>query len=231
MNIVLLLAGGIGSRFGAAVPKQFVEVAGRPVIMYTLARLEAVPVVDRVVVACIEGWETRLSEWLAAAGLTKVSDIVPGGGTRYESTRHGMESLGAADDDVIVVHDAVRPLVSDESLASVVEVARRYGNSMAVLECTDTMYERTAAEYTSRVVERERLVRGLTPEAVTERRMREMYARADERGVQLDSISALQNALGWDIHFAKGDRINIKLTRPEDLALFTVLRHIYWPED
>lgn len=246
-TIVLLLAGGIGARMGAEVPKQFMKIGGRPVIMYTLAQLEKAPVVDGIVIACIEGWEQRLRAWIAAAGIEKVTAIVPGGGTRYASTRRGMESLAADDDDVIVVHDAVRPLVSDDSLASVVSVARRFGNSMAVLECTDTMYERTGlpgealdregrsesgnslAEdslnlgYTARVVARERLVRGLTPEAVTGRRMREMYARADARGIRLDSISVLQSALGWEIHFAKGDRINLKLTRPEDVELFRAL--------
>lgn len=241
MNLVLLLAGGVGSRMGAEVPKQFLEVGGKPVIIHTLLRLEQVPMVDRVVCVCIDGWREKLCSWAKGVGVEKLWAIVPGGGTRYESTRRGMESLAAADDDVIVVHDAVRPLVSDASLASVVSIAHRFGNSMAVLECTDTMYERTGMPgeapesggslvkdplslgYTSRVLNRERLVRGLTPEAVTGRRMREMYAKADARGIQLDSISALQSALGWKIHFAKGDRINLKLTRPEDMKLFQAL--------
>lgn len=239
MNIVLLLAGGVGSRMGTEVPKQFLEVSGKPIIMHTLLRLEQASVIDKVVCVCIDGWIEKLHSWAEGAGIAKLAAIVPGGGTRYESTRRGMDSLEAADDDVIVVHDAVRPIVSDESLGSVVSVAAGYGNSMAVLDCLDTMYERTGnpgecapgdgapavggAEslgYTSQVLERERLVAGQTPEAVTGRRMREMYERADARGVQMDSISALQNALGWPIHFARGDRFNIKLTRPEDIAIF-----------
>lgn len=231
MHIVVLLAGGVGSRMGAEVPKQFLEVGGRPVIMHTLLRLEQAPMVDRVVCVCIDGWRAKLHSWAEREGIAKLSAIVPGGGTRYDSTRRGMESLTAEDDDVIVVHDAVRPLVSDASLASVISVAHRFGNAMAVLECTDTMYERTGVPgeedwnlgYAARVLDRERMVRGLTPEAVTGRRMREMYARADAHGVQSDSISALQNALGWEIHFAKGDRMNLKLTRPEDMKLFQAL--------
>ena len=241
LNLVLLLAGGVGSRMGAEVPKQFMEIEGQPVIMYTLRRLEACQAVDGIVVACIDGWRSRLSSWVREAGLRKVMSVVPGGGTRYASTRRGMEALTAADDDVIVVHDAVRPLVTDASLASVAEVAHRYGNAMAVLACTDTMYERTGLPgelppeslpsieaaaslgYSARVADRTRLVRGLTPEAVTGRRMREMYAGADARGVQLDSISALQSALGWAVHFAKGDQVNLKLTRPEDVEIFQAL--------
>jgi 2-C-methyl-D-erythritol 4-phosphate cytidylyltransferase len=97
------------------------------------------------------------------------------------------------------------------------------GNSMAILDCADTMYARTAEGYTSEVVERANLVRGQTPEAVTGRRMREMYAAADAKGVHLDSISAMQNVLGWDIHFAKGSERNIKLTRVEDIDLFQAI--------
>lgn len=214
---------------GAALPKQFLEIGGTPVIMYTLRRLEASPVVDRVVIACIDGWRQTLAQWVLEAGLQKVAAIVPGGATRSASTRRGMAALQAADDDVVIVHDAVRPLVSDRSLASVASSAARYGNGMAVLECTDTMYECTAPladggeGNASRVLDRTCMVRGLTPEAVTGRRLREMYARADARGVQDDSISALQSRLGWEIHLAAGDRVNLKLTRPEDVELFRAL--------
>ena len=135
-----------------------------------------------------------------------------------------MESLGEVrDDDVIIVHDSVRPLVTAESLSDTIAVCRSYGTSMTILECADTMYERTNGAYTSREVLRSTLVRGQTPEAVTGRRMREMYAAADERGIRMDSISAMQNALGWNIHFAKGSERNIKLTSTEDIELFKAL--------
>ena len=223
MHIALVLAGGSGSRMGQDIPKQFIHVNNRPIIIYTLAMLQAQACIDRIVVVCVEGWEQVLRGYAAQFNITKLTDIVPGGGTRYDSTRRGMEALQAADDDVIVVHDAVRPLVTAESLADVVRVCAQYDNAMAVIDCVDTMYARTTPTATSEVVERANLVRGQTPEAVTGRRMREMYARADARGLQLDSISALQNALGWAIHFAQGSPRNLKLTRVEDIDLFKAL--------
>ena len=223
MHIALVLAGGSGSRMGQDIPKQFIHVNNRPIIIYTLAMLQAQACIDRIVVVCVEGWEQVLRGYAAQFNITKLTDIVPGGGTRYDSTRRGMEALQAADDDVIVVHDAVRPLVTAESLADVVRVCEQYGNSMAVLDCADTMYARTTKDTTAEVVERSQLVRGQTPEAVTGQRMREMYARADAQGLELDSISALQNALGWEIHFAQGSERNIKLTRVEDIDLFKAL--------
>lgn len=221
MNIVLLLAGGTGSRMGSEIPKQFIEVGGEPLIVHTMRALEKHPEVDCIVAVCIDGWEKQLRIWADEVGFRKLRDVVPGGGTRYESTRRGMESLSAADDDVIVVHDAARPLVTEESLSDVIRVCRENGNSMAVLDCVDTMYVRGDGE-TSQTLDRSSMVRGQTPEAVTGKRMREMYLAADKKGIKDDSVSALQIKLGWSVHFARGAERNIKITRPEDMEFFSM---------
>lgn len=224
MNIALILAGGMGSRMGQEIPKQFIHVNNRPVIIYTLLAVQNHPEIDRIQVVCIEGWEKILQGYAKQYNITKLTGIVSGGATRFDSTRLGMESLGnVADEDIIIVHDSVRPLVTSESLSDTIAVCRSYGNSMTILDCADTMYARTDRQYTSQEVERGNLVRGQTPEAISGRRMREMYAMADLRGIRLDSISAMQNALGWNIHFAKGSERNIKLTSTEDIELFKAL--------
>ena len=224
MNIALVLAGGMGARMGQDIPKQFIHVNNRPIIIYTLLALQLHPEIDQIVAACVDGWEKILQGYAQQFNITKLVGITTGGTTRYDSTRRGMKALAeVADDDVIVVHDAVRPLVTTEALADTIRVCHRFGNSMTVLECVDTMYVKTDAVYTSEVIERSQLVRGQTPEAVTGARMREMYAAADAKGIHLDSISAMQNALGWDIHFAQGSERNIKLTRTEDIELFKAL--------
>jgi len=224
LNIALILAGGMGSRMGQEIPKQFIHVNNRPVIIYTLLAVQNHPEIDRIQVVCIEGWEKILQGYAKQYNITKLTGIVSGGSTRFDSTRLGMESLGnVADEDIIIVHDSVRPLVTSESLSDTIAVCRSYGNSMTILDCADTMYARTDRQYTSQEVERGNLVRGQTPEAISGRRMREMYAAADQRGICMDSISAMQNALGWNIHFAKGSERNIKLTNTEDIELFKAL--------
>lgn len=224
MNIALILAGGMGSRMGQEIPKQFIHVNNRPVIIYTLLAVQNHPEIDRIQVVCIEGWEKILQGYAKQYNITKLTGIVSGGATRFDSTRLGMESLGnVADEDIIIVHDSVRPLVTSESLSDTIAVCRSYGNSMTILECADTMYARTDSQYTAKEVERGNLVRGQTPEAISGRRMREMYAAADQWGICMDSISAMQNALGWNIHFAKGSERNIKLTNTEDIELFKAL--------
>lgn len=224
MNIALILAGGMGSRMGQEIPKPFIHVYNCPVIIYTLLAVQRHPEIDCIQVVCIDGWEKILLGYAKQYSITKLMGIVPGGETRFDSTRLGMEALGdVADSDVIIVHDSVRPLVTSESLSDTIAVCRSYGNSMTILDCADTMYARTDRQYTSREVERSGLVRGQTPEAVSGRRMREMYAAADARGIRMDSISAMQNALGWNVHFAKGSERNIKLTSTEDIELFKAL--------
>ena len=214
----------MGSRMGQEIPKQFIHVNNRPVIIYTLLAVQNHPEIDRIQVVCIEGWEKILQGYAKQYNITKLTGIVSGGATRFDSTRLGMESLGnVADEDIIIVHDSVRPLVTSESLSDTIAVCRSYGNSMTILDCADTMYARTDRQYTSQEVERGNLVRGQTPEAISGRRMREMYTAADQRGICMDSISAMQNALGWNIHFAKGSERNIKLTNTEDIELFKAL--------
>ena len=219
MNIVLLLAGGSGSRMGSGIPKQFLVVDGEPVIVHTMRVLENNRDIDKVVAVCIDGWEEKLRGYADKAGISKLFNVVSGGENRYESTRYGMESLDVNDDDVIVVHDAARPMVTDESLSDVICVCREHGNSMAVIDCVDTMYAREDGG-TSQVLERSMMVRGQTPEAVTGKRMRDMYRAADKKKIHDDSISALQVALGWKVYFAKGSEQNIKMTRPTDLKFF-----------
>ena len=224
MNIVVLLAGGMGSRMGQDIPKQFIHVNNIPVIIYTLLALEKHPEIDAIQAVCIKGWELVLSGYAEQFNISKLRGIVSGGVTRFLSTKAGMMALGeVADDDVLIVHDAVRPLVSAESISGMIRICREHDNAMTILDCADTMYLRQFPDSTGQVVERAGLVRGQTPECVSGRRMREMYARAAEQGVEIDSISALQVALGWRIYFARGSERNIKLTRTEDIDLFKAL--------
>ena len=224
MNIVVLLAGGMGSRMGQDIPKQFIHVNNIPVIIYTLLALEKHPEIDAIQAVCIKGWELVLSGYAEQFNISKLRGIVSGGATRFLSTKAGMTALGeVADDDVLIVHDAVRPLVSAESISDMIRICREHDNAMTILDCADTMYLRQSPDSTGQVVERAGLVRGQTPECVSGRRMREMYARAAEQGVEIDSISALQVALGWRIYFARGSERNIKLTRTEDIDLFKAL--------
>ena len=219
MNIALILSGGKGERMGEDIPKQFLKVNDCPIIVYTLLKMQNHPKIDKIQAVCVAGFENTLLNYAKQYDISKLNKVVTGGKTRYESTRIGMESLNAAADDIIVAHDSVRPLVPEKVISEVIEVCKVYGNSMSVLNCTDTIYEKTASDYTAKERDRAKLVRGQTPEAVTGKRMKEMYAASDKKNIRLDSISALQTALGYKVHFAEGSELNIKITRPEDMII------------
>ena len=212
MNIALILAGGMGSRMGQDIPKQFIHVDNCPIVVYTLLTMQRHPEIDRIQAVCIDGWEKVLSGYAEQFGITKLTGIAGAGETRYLSTRQGMESLGdVADEDVIIVHDSVRPLVTEESLSDVIAVCRKYGNSMSVLDCADTMYDRTEEGATAKEIARESLVRGQTPEAVSGKRMREMYAASDPHGLHLGHAGCpwMEGSLcqrGGEEHQADTDR-------------------------
>lgn len=224
MNYAVLLAGGIGKRMGQDIPKQFIHIDNKPIIIYTLEVLQQCSEIDRIVCVCLKDWMHVLHSYVRQFGITKLTDIVSGGDTRFKSIRVGMEVLGGiSDSDVIVVHDAVRPLVPVECILDVIDVCKTNGNAMAVVDCFDTMYKRTDCYCTNLVMDRSSLVRGQTPEAVSGKRMRELYCQADIHGIELDSISAMQNELGWPVYFAKGSEHNIKLTQADDIELFKAL--------
>lgn len=224
MNIALILAGGFGSRMGQDIPKQFIHVNNRPILIYTLEAFQRHPQIDQIHVVCVEGWEAILRGYALQFNITKLSGIVTGGVTRFDSTRRGMEALrDVQDEDVIIVHDGVRPLVTAESITDTISKCRKHGASMSVRDCVDTMYLRTEDEYTAEDEDRTRIVSGQTPEAVSGKGMREMYELSDAKKIRNDSISALQVMLGKRIYFSRGDERNIKLTRVEDIELFKAL--------
>lgn len=224
MNIALIIAGGIGSRMGKEIPKQFICVKDKPIIIYTLELMQNHPEINTIQVVCVDGWQSTLADYAKKFNITKLNGIVTGGDTRYESIYNGMYSLcNVQDDDVIIVHDAVRPLVTKAVLSDTIHVCQQYGNSMTILDCVDTMYRKTTNKFTNETVNRSQIVRGQTPEAVSGKRMREMYQEAAVIGLKNDSISALQAALGAKIYFAQGSNRNIKLTTVEDIELFKAL--------
>lgn len=227
MNKALILAGGVGGRMGQDIPKQFIHINNRPIIIYTLLAFQQHSEIDQIQVVCVEGWQPILEGYALQFNITKLTGIVSGGLTRYESTYRGMHSFtDIRDEDVIIVHDAVRPLVTSAAISDTIRVCSEQDNSMTVLDCMDTMYIKTGPNFTKENMDRSLLVRGQTPEAVSGKRMRELYPAAEKQGLKIDSISALQVALGWDIHFARGDEKNIKLTTTEDIDLFKALLEI-----
>lgn len=214
---------------GLDIPKQFVEVEGKPVLFYTLEGFQKHPMVDEIVLVCIDGWQEDVRRWAELYGITKLSEIVTGGETVQESIRNGVFSLEGRcqPEDTIVIHDGIRPLVDPTVLTDVVEKCREFGNAVTSLPyneqifLVDTQDASTTAEY----IPRETLRRVSTPQAYRFDLIDKAYHDAFEKEIGIYGSSytnTMMVDLGVKLHFAKGSDKNIKLTTPGDLEWFKV---------
>ena len=131
-NIALIIAGGSGKRMGLDVPKQFVNVKGKPVIIYTIESFENLPQIDAIEIVCIKGWEDTLMDYIKKYNIKKVEWIVEGGNTGQESIRNGLFNLEdkISPEDNVIIHDAVRPMLDEEIILDVIAKCNIYGNAI-----------------------------------------------------------------------------------------------------
>lgn len=225
MTIAIIIAGGSGQRMREEIPKQFIEVDGRPVIIYTLETFERCPEIDAVAVVCVEGWQEALREYGARYGITKLRWVIDGGATAQESIRNGVFALEGVcrGDDIVVVHDGVRPMVEDYVLTDVLATCRKYGNAVTAMPYNEQIFIADDGLSTTRYIPRETLRRVSTPQAYRFALLDEKYHEAYEKKIGIYG-SAYANTmmveLGQRLHFAAGSDKNIKLTTQDDLALF-----------
>jgi 2-C-methyl-D-erythritol 4-phosphate cytidylyltransferase len=227
MNIAVIIAGGSGHRMGQDIPKQFINVYDKPVLIYTLEGFQKHPQIDAIEVVCIDGWHDVLRAYAKQFNITKLKWIVSGGETGQESIRNGVYNLEgkAADDDVIVIHDGIRPLVDDSVLTDVLVKAAKFGNAVTSMPYNEQIFviskedETTTTQY----IPRETLRRVSTPQAYRFDILDQKYHEAFEKQIGIFGSSytnTMMVELGETLHFAAGSDKNIKLTTKDDLELF-----------
>lgn len=227
MTTAIILAGGVGHRMGQDIPKQFINVYDKPVIIYTLEGFQKHPMIDSIVVVCIDGWHDVLKAYAKQFGITKLSLIVSGGKTGQESIRNGVYALEGicADDDVIIIHDGIRPLVDAEVLTDVILKCREFGNAVTSLPYNEQIFIVSPEDdtTTTQFIPRETIRRVSTPQAYQFGKLLASYRRAfaEEIGIYGSSYTnTMMVELGERLHFAAGSERNIKLTTKDDLELF-----------
>ena len=233
MTTAIIIAGGIGHRMEQRIPKQFINVYDKPVIVYTLESFQKHPMIDSVVTVCLDGWHDVLQAYARQFGISKLTRIVPGGATAQESIRNGVYTLEGecADNDIIVIHDGIRPLVDAEVLTDVILKCREYGNAVTSLPYNEQIFVVSEDDETTttRNIPRETIRRVSTPQAYTFGKLLSAYRRAfaEEIGIYGSAYTNTMMAdLGERLHFAAGSDKNIKLTTKDDLELFKAfLRH------
>ncbi len=226
MNIALITAGGCGKRMEAEIPKQFLYVKDKPVIIYTLEAFQSHPSIDSIVIVCIDGWEQILHAYCRQYGITKLESIIPGGLNGQDSIRNGIMDIASRhrEEDLILIHDAIRPMVSKDIISDCIRVATKYGTAISTVPCAEAMLKTEDGETSSGQIPRNKLKRTQTPQAATVKHLVEAHKKALEKGIT-NSVATctLLIELGEDIHFSLGSEKNIKLTTPDDLEIFKAL--------
>ena len=224
-TIAIIIAGGSGRRMGLDVPKQFVNVNDRPILIYTLQGFQKHPEIDAIEVVCLDGWQPVLTAYAKQYGITKLTSVVTGGATGQESIRNGLFALEsvAAPDDIVVIHDGIRPLVEAEVLTDVLRVCREHGAAVTAMPYNEQIFVTEDAETSTAYVPRETVRRVSTPQAYRFGLIDQAYHEAFEKNIGISGSSyanTLMVDLGHRLWFAAGSDKNIKLTTREDLELF-----------
>lgn len=227
MNVAIIIAGGIGSRMGQQIPKQFINVGDKPVIAYTLEAFQKHPLVDAIEVVCLEGWEQVLRAYARQYGIDKLRWVVRGGASGQESIRNGVYNLEGelAENDICVVHDGVRPMLDPEVITDVIRVAQERGNAVTSMPYNEQIFlvDENDPSTTTQFIPRETLRRVSTPQAYRFDLLDSKYHEAFERGIGIDGsnyTNTMMVQLGVRLYFATGSDRNIKLTTPENLEFF-----------
>ena len=225
MNVAIVIAGGVGSRMGHDIPKQFINVYDKPVIIYTLEGFQKHPLIDAIEVVCIDGWHDVLWAYAKQYGINKLKWVVSGGKTGQESIRNGVYNLEnkVNDDDIIIIHDGIRPLVEETVLSDVIIKCNKYGNAVTSMPYNEQIFVIDDEFSTTRYIPRETLRRVSTPQAYKFGKLNEKYHEAFEKEIGIYG-SAYTNTMMVELverlYFAAGSDKNIKLTTNDDLEIF-----------
>lgn len=222
MNVAIIAAAGQGRRLGGKRPKQFLELAGVPVIIHTLKRFEQCAAIQEVIVVLPAPDAAQFLAEAGKYGLRKLARVVPGGDSRVESVRSGLQSVRASTAQIVAVHDGVRPFVTPEEIERTVKAAEVSGAAILTAPVVETMKEVEEGRVL-RTLERARLRRALTPQCFRYELLRRAFEQAPELVLRATDDSSLVESLGVSVTAVEGDARNIKITRPEDIAFGEIL--------
>lgn len=218
MNVAIIAAAGHGARMAGKRPKQFLELAGTPIIFHTLKVFEECDAIQEIIVVIPADATADFLSLAHKQNLRKLAKVVPGGATRAASVLHGLQAVREATAEIVAVHDGVRPFVTSDEIARTVAAARHEGAAVLVSTPVDTMKE-VSAGVVVKTLKRAGLRNALTPQCFTYKLLRRAYETVDVSDPELTDESSLVERLGVRIVTVEGSPRNIKITRPEDILV------------
>lgn len=227
-NFALIFAGGAGTRMNSkAIPKQFLELQGRPIIIHTLEHFEKHPGIDAICIVCIESWIKELNKQLLFHNITKAKAVVPGGANSQESIFNGLNALhklSASDEDIVLIHDGVRPLINEKVITDNIECARKHGNAITVAPAIETIISIDDSGNVSSISDRKNCRLARAPQTFFLKDILEAHIKARAEG-NIDAIDSacLMAHYGTPLHTVSGPMENIKITTSLDFHLFRAI--------
>lgn len=229
MIIALLTAAGTGNRMGQDIPKQFMHVENKPVIIHTMEAFQRHPSVDAIMVVTLSAWMEVLKAYAGQFNIKKLKWVVPGGTTGQESIYNGVMALKdeLSEDDIVIVHDGNRCMVSDEIISNSIATFYTRGSAVAAIPCVEAVFRSSDNGKSSAVsIPREQLYRTQTPHTYTLGKLLWAHEEAAKKGITNAAASCtLMQELGETIYFSKGSEENLKITTIEDMMIFKALLH------
>lgn len=227
MNTALIIAGGVGARMGQDIPKQFINVYDKPVIVYTMEVFQIHPNIDEIEIVCLEGWHEIVYAYAKQFGITKLKNVVNGGICGQDSIRNGLEDIASRhqnDNDIVLVHDAIRPMLTQDIISDNIRVCKKYGNAITVVPCNAAMLKTFDGLSSDEQVPRDNLKTTQTPQTFYLNEILDAHREALEKGITKSVASCtMYIELGRKLYMSIGSEKNLKLTTLEDIDIFKAL--------
>lgn len=223
MNIALLTAAGSGTRMHQDIPKQFIHVENKPIIIYTMEAFQNNPQIDAIIVVTMDTWKDFIWAYAKQFNITKLKWVVSGGATGQESIHNGLMqlALNCSPDDVVMVHDGNRPLISEDVIADSISTFKTYGSAVAAIPCVEAVFKSSNGLSSTVSIPREELFRTQTPHTYSLGKLLWAHKEAAKRGIENTTASCtLMQTLGETVYLSKGSEKNFKLTTVDDFDIF-----------
>lgn len=237
MNYCIIIAGGVGNRLGASVPKQFVEVLRKPVIAYTLEHFQNHPEIDAIELVCVDGYQEHLKSIVDKYGITKIIKIVKGGSEYERSIMNGVAGLEgiAKPDDIVMIHWSASPFLNDEMISDNIRVCKEKGNAITA-SYSYLLYGSNDGDCSLKAINRESFMTLSAPQSFLYKNIVDLYRQVEEKNlfetIEEHHTTVFMTELGIPLYFSKGSHTNIKITTKEDLDLFRgYLLNLKYPEE
>lgn len=212
---------------GQDIPKQFINVYDKPIIVYTMEAFQKHPSIDKIEIVCLDGWIDVVRAYACQFGITKLESIVKGGPNGQDSIRNGLQDIATRHkdkEDIVLIHDAIRPMLSQDIISDNIRVCKQYGNAITVVPCTAAMLKTTDGLSSKEQVSRDNLKITQTPQTFYLNDILLAHKEALDKGITNSVASCtMYIELGRELHMSIGSEKNLKLTTPDDIDIFKAL--------